>query len=340
MKKKNSTVLVLLLFMAYLLGSCRQDTDTFVITKVIDNTLKNPDTVWLSESSITDTNAVRVLAGSLGKTTFLDSVNVTSGDTVLTPDNVRIVFPAKCANFANGSAVTGKAQMTFVVIQKKGDMIRADKPTVNSDGSVLISGGEAYVTLSQGGQALVLASGKSLDIRIHDVTATSTMQFFYGQATNTNQFAWSGAGGNTDSQRVGIWKDSNGVVAGYELLTTRLNWINADKFNSDSTNLTNLYVKMSADTFTNTNTMVFLAFRDINSVVKLWGDPSNKQFSIPTHYKGVPVGKVVSVITISKVGSNYYLGAIPNITISANMVVPVGPSAKTVSQITDYLQTL
>ncbi len=341
MKFKIWKTLLAGLIIFHFAEGCKKDVDIFNVTQVIINSVTS-DTTWLQENSITDTNTVRKIAANISIPSEFDSVNITKGDTIVTSDNVTVYIPAQACVNPTGAAATGKAQMEFLLIRKKGDMIRADKPTVAYDGSVLASGGEIYLRFMQNGQELALASGKSVRLKYRDAQTDPQMKFFYGTALNINQFVWVGPVSG-DNQSVRPWIDSTRntpSVAGYEVFTNRLHWINCDKLYSDTLKLTRVCVQISADSFTNANTLTFLVFRDINSVVKLWGDPANKKFCIPANYKGVPIGKVVTVVTLSKIGNNYYLGALPNITITANQVIPIVPTIAAPTQIAYYLSTL
>ena len=346
MKQKNwiwiCTFLAMPLTILTLLGSCKKDVDTFTIIKELVSPAKT-DTIWHNEQDISDTDVVRTIAKNVAIPPQLDSVDITKGDTVVTTDNVTIIIPSLCANTQSGTTAKGKAQLEFLMIKKKGYMIRSDKPTVTSNGSLLESGGEIFMRLTQGGQELELAPGKTIRLRTKDATADTRMRFFYGNQANINQFNWLGGGDNNSSQVVKIWVDSSRnstVPAGYDVVTSKLHWINCDKLNADTAHLTKVCVQISADSFTNANTMVFLAFRDVNAVVKLWGDPSLKKFCTPSAYKGLPIGKVMTVVTISKINNVWYLGALPNLTISANLTVPITPSASTDVLIAAFLNTL
>jgi hypothetical protein len=93
--------------------------------------------------------------------------------------------------------------------------------------------------------------------------------------------------------------------------------------------------------FTNANTVAFTVFKDVRSVIAMKGNISTRKFMTGK----LPVGKHVTVVVISKLGDDYYLGyesavtQIPasNVTIQHVRVVPI---KKSLPEILAYLSTL
>jgi hypothetical protein len=322
--------------------ACKQDSDIFTPTGVV--LPPTYDKTWKPETQISDTTQIRKFFADVYFTPRKDSVNMTTGGTVVAPE-LTVFFPTNaCVFTSSGAAFTGKAQVETFLIKKKGDMIRYDKPTI-SNGYLLVSGGEVYIRATSGGQELSLAAGKQVTIRIRDTTAiANTMKLFTGSSANNNQFNWNQVNtGPTTQQTIGVWTDStqgNRVIGGYEFPCPNLRWINCDYFRDTTTLTRSFSARIVGDTFTNQNTAVFTVFRDIRAVVKLWGDTSTRTFTIPPHYRGLPTGNVVTVVSISKLNDRYYLGTTPNVTIANNLVVPVNPVSKTRDEILAYLLTL
>jgi hypothetical protein len=79
-----------------------------------------------------------------------------------------------------------------------------------------------------------------------------------------------------------------------------------------------------ADTFTNQNTSVFVVFKEINSVVSLIGDGKVRQFCVPLNYRGLPIGKLVTLVTISTIKDRIYIGK-KEATITANSTIRIEP---------------
>ena len=94
-----------------------------------------------------------------------------------------------------------------------------------------------------------------------------------------------------------------------------------------------------SDSFTNRNTSVYIAFKDILSVVKLEGAPVNKQFCIPQSYKGIPVGKKITVVSISNLNGRSYMD-VQDATITASNSIRLQPTALSLDDIKKKISNL
>jgi hypothetical protein len=156
------------------------------------------------------------------------------------------------------------------------------------------------------------------------------MKVFYGDTTvaNLDNFTWVPA----DSQRVNTWRD--GSISGYELFCKRFDWINCDKF-TDTTNPRTTVSVILPVNFTNNNTAVYLVFKDIMSVVRMYANIANRLF----YSNKVPINSDVIIVSISKIGDNFYLGT-KETTVTKNLVVRLSPEKKTKKEIDDYINSL
>ena len=91
---------------------------------------------------------------------------------------------------------------------------------------------------------------------------------------------------------------------GYEMVLDRFGLINCDKFSGDTLNFNNSFRVSLPEAFTNVNTAVYVAFKNLNSVVALSGNASAKAFV--TTGRGLPMGKAVTVITMSYIKDKFY----------------------------------
>jgi hypothetical protein len=135
-----------------------------------------------------------------------------------------------------------------------------------------------------------------------------------------------------NNRELGVWRDSSQQAVGYQIFTDRFGWINCDKFNPETNNLTDKITVALPDSFSNRNTGVFLVFKDILSVVKLAGDPQIRKFTIPKNYKGVPIGKQVTVVVYGVVKDKTYFAA-QDLTIAATNMLTMTPLPLTLDEI-------
>src|SRR4030095_11443969 len=177
-----------------------------------------------------------------------------------------------------------------------------------------------------------LAPDNFMIIRYNNSKADPHMNVFYGDTTvnNLDNFTWVPA---ANTQRVNILRDGSRSY-GYEMFCKRFNWINCDKF-TDTTKPRTTVSAILPVNFTNNNTAVYLVFKDMLSVVRMYANVTNRLF----YFDNVPTNSKVTVVSISKIGDNIYLGT-KEATITRNLVVKLSPDKKTKKEVDDYINSL
>jgi hypothetical protein len=344
-----------LLISLILLGSqsCGKDNDAFIPTGT--TTIVKSDTSWQEDlAKISDLPIsllaklnVEKLMENLATEPIERELSAERGGIITTPDSVTVEFPANSCTSKNNQPCTGTLKVEIVVLRKKGEFLLNNVPTV-SLGKQLISGGAVYVRVLQNGEEVKLARGMSYKVRFLPTgTTDAAMKLFEGKQVGRFNFIWTPAlplnvtGTSADFPLLRVWADSvqGRRTSGYELGLDRFTWINCDKFSGDSTNLTNKFCVALPDTFTNQNTSVFAVFKDINSVVSLIGDGKTKQFCVPSSYRGLPIGKLITVITISNIKDRVYIGK-KEVTIAANATITIQPTVTTKESAKELISNL
>lgn len=317
--------------------SCLKDKDEFIptTTTTIPTSTAKSDTIWEDESNLqipivtVPLLNVEKLINNISPIILKDSITAEQGGKINISDDITIEFPSSACVNKNNQLCKGKLEIEHLVLRTRGEMIAFDKPTI-SLGRLLISGGVLYLSAKQSGQEVRLAAGKTVKIRYRMPNLESGMLLFEGKYLNRLQFNWLPIT-STLRESVTTWTDSSQEKKGYQLLVDRFGWINCDKFN-DEQNLTNKFCVALPDSFTNRNTSVYLAFKDINSVVKLEGTPSVKQFCIPATYKGIPIGRQVIAIAITNIDGRFYM-ALQDATVSSTNTVKLSPQRLSLDEI-------
>lgn len=329
---KRSSVITLLIFTVVLaMSSCKKDSDVFIPDPTLT---QGPDTTWLN--TLSDSTPARRLLASIAPAVYLDSFEVNNSPaTITSTDGLTCVFPPLCCVTPNGAPVTGKVYVQMLLIRKRGDMIAADKPTI-SNGRLLVSGGEIFVKLIRNGDELRLAPGKTIVLKYNDPQPVPGMRLFYGDETNPNRFNWIPA----DSLGLG----TQNVTIGnnfYQLVSAQVRWINCDAF-ADTAGISRVQVMASlSPIYTNVNTVCYLVFNNKRSVLGMYGNAVTKKFQTGL----VPVGEPVTLVAISKLGDQYFMGKQVFVTGQNNAVVNqqiinVAPLPTTLPDIKAYLGTL
>jgi hypothetical protein len=322
MTKKITIVFILtgsLLFTA-----CLKSTDIFV-----PDLMASPDTTWVNR--ITPTMPVSALQKDLELTAVKDSFDISSySPTIKTIKGLQCTFSPNSCITGSGQPVTGKVTAEYMLLNTRGDMIRMNKPT-ESNGYLLISGGEFFMSLKSGGQEVQLAPNTTVTLNYPDNAPSSLMNFFWGDENDPDRINWV--------------PSSDMVVAGtqaYDIKASHLRWNNLSYIHDT---LNTKYTVISAPlprNYTNTNTLVFLAFNNMLSVIRLHADVSKKIFI--THK--IPIGKTATILAISKQGNDYFFGKKPVATgstiIPGNTIeeVPLTPVKTSLADIKIFLANL
>lgn len=326
----NKKIITAILFTGIILmTACQKDIDMFVPDA---GQLNGPDTAW--QTTVGNSVSVALLKSSLLKAAYQDTINVnTTIATVNTPFGLQVNFPANCCVNGAGQPVTGKVDVEIQLAKNKGDLIRMDKPSTNND-TMMITAGELFVSLKKDNQLLQLKPGVRFSITYADQPTIQQMGFYMGDESNPQYFNWLPT--PEPSQDTIITSTQS-----YQVYSKRLGWISiAQPFDVSATVKVNVSADMPAY-FTNSNTIAFTVFKDLRSVVAMKPDLTTRKFITGK----LPAAKAITVVVISKLGSDYYLGssaavtqAVPgNSTIQQVQVVPV---KKTFAQILSYLDTL
>jgi len=288
------------------------------------------DTSWVK--SISAAAPVNQIFQVLSSPSEDSSFDATNGKSINFSNNVEITFPSSAFN-AGGNA---KAEIIF--LRTKGDMIRFGKPTTSGD-KFLISAGAFHINVLSNNQSLSLQNNKQIVIRYTASHIDPQMTLFYGDTTvnSTDGFTWVASPDTLNAKPVTGWykRLDTGYMYGYQILSKKCRWINCDHYaDFDNLQRTKVFSTLPAN-FTNKNTAVFLVFKNIFCVGRMIGDADNHVFFT----KDVPIGKDVIVVSISKIGDDFYL-AHNEVTVTENLNVELSPEKKTEQEIIDYLNTL
>jgi hypothetical protein len=325
---KRKTIIQVFIAAALLLSACEKNTDIFVPDP---GQINGPDTSW--KTTITNSLPVSDLKASLVFDPYIDTFTVSSNaSSIVTPFGLQVTFPPNCCVNGAGQPVTGKVEVEIMLLRKKGDMIRMSKPATSND-SMLVTAGEIFVRLKKDGQPAQLAQGVKYNIHYVDTPANTSMKFFAGDETSAERFNWRP---NPDLANNFI----NIGSQAYEVFTNHLRWINL-AYVVDVNSVAKVSVVADlAPYFTNANTIAFTVFKDMHSVVGMYGDINSRKFSTGK----LPVGKAITVVVISKQANDYYLGYESAVTLASGgnlyQSVLVKPIKKSLPEILSYLSSL
>jgi hypothetical protein len=302
------------------------------------------DTVWVR--SVAGTASVNDLFDLLAPGAIIDSFNATNGASLHYGDSLDIEFKANsCVGAGAAGPAAGDVRLEIVPLKRKGDFIKFFKPTTAADGSILETGGGLFIRVLKDGKELSLAQGSTVKLRFSDIDGAKTnMQAFYGKEGNPvppkgidTSFSWIR---DLDTTWLGTWSkiSVNPLVPsyyGYELNSKNLRWVSADRY-IDSTLPKTKVTAILSPNFTNKNTAAFAVFANQKTVVNMHGDYPSRSFFA----NNIPLGIAVKLISVSKIGDDFYL-AIENISsVSRVTFHTLRPEKKSLKDILAYLNSL
>jgi hypothetical protein len=271
------------------------------------------------------------------------TISAENGGFFVTNHRTIVHIPENVFVYADGSPVSGQVDIEFLEIYNKGLLVMYNVPTI-SNGQLLISDGVFNITARQGGEELLLAAGKKLRFQVPDETPNPEMIIFYGDNDGPNQdFNWTPAtqDGTATWVRASIsewaFQDSTNqwFDFGYEFFIDQLTWINVDIFKDiPEGERTDVCVELP-EIYTNTNTQVFMIFRDINGVLAMLGNAETMLFCEP--YSLTPIGYDVTFVVISHQGDEIFHFGMADATIEANHHEFIVPAEKSLQEILDIL---
>ena len=310
-----------LLFAAAILMGCEKSLESFSP----DQHTPPIDTIWATPAAGNFAEVNRLHENIL-RPPLVDSFNLQANSVVEFPDNIRIEIAANSLTH-NGMVAVGKANVEFFLLKNKGDFIRFRKPTT-SNGYLLESGGALNIHISKNGAPLSLIPGKIIKINYRDPNPNPLMTGFTASAPLT------GAGATNFN-----WVRDTGVSVrttqtGYEIYTSKLNWINCDYFKDTAEQKTRIALILPVE-FTNSNTSSFIVYKNIRSVMQMDADAGNRIW----RKDKVPVNRQVMYVTVSKRGSDYFLGK-KEMSTGINQNVEIRPEKKSLGEIKNFLDGL
>lgn len=242
-----------------------------------------------------------------------------------------------------GNSLGKNIEVELKELTNQEQLLRTNAQTT-SNGQMLVSGGAYYINMTSEGEQLKLKEGKTLSVEFPKITSDE-MSLFYGQRDSLGKLNWIPAEQKfeniqpqktTDDIKTDkasrneideifdyVEEESNRILTpeekqrnedqdknfelGQKLYKTmelnQFGWINCDKFYNVQ-NKTNLNYSF-ADKESISNALVYLVFKDINSVIQ---NCYNSEYKNEDHtrFQNVPSGSRVRLIAFSiKNGKTY-----------------------------------
>lgn len=259
-------------------------------------------------------------------------INVTAGvySTVTASHGTKLKFyPYSFKDYSGRTITSGTVQIGITEMYGAGAGL-ANRSVSLSGNELLQNGGQIYITASMAGQPIsVNKYGVGF---LAQPNLSSPMGLYYGSKEYgdsltrwiTSGYAAGTMAMNTSMDTMSVYLiDSTGthvdtanLYRNYNMFDScsRLQWVGCLYPNYVAGKTTNITVTPSDTLFTTSNTLIFVVFPGINSVVPVNKyDPATHSFSLPLGYE-IPRDVKVHIVTIGYTAGNLHYSAQMNVT--------------------------
>ena len=315
---KISSLYFLLIMFAF---SCTKSTDKF--TPYVTSEFN--DVTW-SADPISEAKSDAII-NALNNIPYSTNFNSSNGVAAEFNNEIQLTMPAN-SYLLKEVNYTGNVNLALIALSKKGDFIRNLIPSCNSD--FLYDSKKVFsVKLNDNNNtSLSLKSDSIYNLSLVDTNLSQDYKFIVGNNVpiKDGTIAWSIA----DNAKNGYLQTTsilfNGTLkSAYQITSKNIAWINIAKPINATNNITSNIV-LSANNFTNKNTVVFAIFNDFNTVLRLQPNFSSKTFLA----KNLALGSSIKLVSISYIDNQFYLGK-QNIVVSNALQYTIKPSIIPVS---------
>jgi hypothetical protein len=343
---KQTSYIGFILLAGFAMSGCTSCTKEVSVEEFIQYQ-NNPlnDTVWSTSLKATDAvnTIVNDLMPAVEKETF-NLENTRSEIKVGGNDSFRIYFDKGIFTSLENGVVTpvkpeGTAEIQIFRIRRTGDLIKCLRST--QSGNVLMeSAGGFFIRAIKNGKELSIANGKSYEVKWIETGADpkNDMRQFYANESNPTHdynetdpnFEWRP---DAYSTTIDLFWEGNRLT-GYKMTLTSLRWVSMQKnVVPSSSNPRPRLTTIFSPNFTNKNTTVFAYYKRQKTVVKLDFDYASRSFKTDL----LPAGADIKIVSISKIGSTYYMGKQEMSSLVAGSPIKIAPEKIALEKLQAYL---
>ena len=305
------------------------------------------DTVWTTSLKATD--AVNTIVNDIMPAVEKETFNLESTRSEIKVgrnDSFRIFFDKGIFTSLENGVITpvkpeGTAEIQVFRIRRTGDLIKCLRST--QSGNVLMeTAGGFFIRVVKDGKELNIASDKKYTVWWIETGANPKLNMLKYYAKESNpapgynvtdpNFEW-----KPDAELKPIpylYEIGSNTPRGYDITFSSLRWVSMQKnvlpnSSNPSLRLTTIF----SPNFTNKNTTVFAYYKRQKTVVKLDFDYASRSFKTDL----LPAGADIKIVSISKIGSTYYMGKQEMSSLVAGSPIKIAPEKIPLEKLQAYL---
>jgi len=313
------------------LFSCEKNTDIIVPDP---NQLNGPDTTWYN--TLTENMSAIALKNDIQSGYDIDTVSLNGGTglSFITASELHFSINPGSIITGTGNVYLGNMIVKSMYANSIGKSALMMKQTLTNFGHLLSSGGTFFVAFyNLNNEELFIAPNNNISVTYHSENNYSGMKLFVENQIDLLYSNWERP---ADSIR-------NNITVFSDYHTAHLNhtgWVNCsteDFYNNQQSKIS-LHLPSN---YTNANTIAFLSFGDLKSVINFDADVSGRIFK--TGF--LPAARQAIVTVISKQGGYYYMKqknftTLSTATSGGYQVINLTPVITSISELKNSLSSL
>ena len=310
---------------------------------IVDHTLQINDTTWNNSSSIQ--TLAKGITEDIKLTEFIDTVMVTNvgiddDHKVLNNDNFRVTIPkySLVNTITNKTFSTGPVKIKLQASTSKGSFIRNFCSCIYN-GHQGESVGFFNLSIYNKDTLMSVKPGSSIHLLIKDSLIKpqpKSVLIYFGNGYNVTDDNFTWQVDNNSSQHLDYWfTQGSASKRGYDITLNKLGWISLTAVDNTPVNNNKINVYLPVN-FTNKNTLVYAVQNGSKNIARLDADFLSRTFS----HINMPSNQNVSLVSISKIDNQYYLGYKTVNYTTQQSIFKVDPQPVTIANVIDYLNAL
>lgn len=266
--------------------------------------------------------------------TFSVDLDNAAGETITSDEGMQVLFFPGSLKDKAGNIVTGIVEIKLLDVYSKADMLLINKPTMgilpNGDRAILKSGGEFFMTASQNGEELEIASPLMIRVPVDNTNGADNQMILFQDRTEGDcddadesivceENAWEVVEDSSATGQNGLFIDDFVGVTYYTGFISNFGWTNVDRFFSYAGPKTTLLVDVP-EGYDNLNCAVYISYDGEPNALAACDAYFEDTQLFSEHYGQIPVGQQIHVIAVSIIDGDY-MYSIKAVTVAADEII-------------------
>lgn len=268
----------------------------------------------------------------------LFTIDSNSPEMITTQSGMRVHFEANSFVTVNNVLIDGDITIEVVELLNKGDILKYNIPTITTH-QILETVVQFHILAKQNDEELLLLADASVKVQFPDNEQLESVELFTESSNELGNFIWTEADDDPNSSNnvfATEWLIDNNLQVGYECENLALGWSAFSSIVDYSTDQTIVGCIDLQEQFVETNTVVFLVYQEMNTIIPLIKNAETELFCTNDLLKNFDV----TTIVISHQGNDSFQFGSNDINVAAELTETMKPNDTPFSDIMSFLNDL